>query len=150
LTFRVVLGVHYEIASHVRNHYSIELPLTAKIGRRLLIGHQGGIVIHWLSQIGDDCVIVQNVTLGAGTEEAITNAPVLGNRVMVGCGAAVIGGVVIGDDVHIGPNAVVTMNIPVGSTVAAPAPRVVQLRRAAAPSAPSEATNSDNTRKLAQ
>ena len=107
-------------------------------------------MIHWLSQIGDDCVIIQNVTLGAATEERITDAPVLGNRVMVGCGAAVIGGVVIGDDVHIGPNAVVTMNIPVGSTVAAPAPRVVQLRRAAAPSAPSEATNSDNTRKLAQ
>jgi serine O-acetyltransferase len=134
---------------YVRNHYSIELPVSAKVGRRLVIGHQGGIVIHWLSQIGDDCTIIQNVTLGAATEEAISRAPVLGNRVMVGCGAALIGGVVIGDDVRIGPNAVVTMNIPAGSTVAAPAPRVVQFKRSAPPRAPSGASSDDN-RKLAQ
>lgn len=134
---------------YVRNHYSIELPLSAKIGRRLLIGHQGGIVIHWLSEIGNDCIIIQNVTLGAATEETVMRGPVLGNRVEVGCGAAIIGGVNIGDDVRIGPNAVVTMNIPAGSTVVAPAPRVVQLRKPERPTNPSAVVNNHETSKLA-
>jgi serine O-acetyltransferase len=149
--FRMPFSFIYKVLyRYVRNHYSIELPVSVKVGRRLLIGHQGGIVIHWLSQIGDDCIIIQNVTLGAATSETINRGPVLGNRVMVGCGAAIIGGVVIGDDVSIGPNAVVTMNIPTGSTVAAPAPRVVQFRRPESLSAPSGVTNSNDTRKLAR
>jgi serine O-acetyltransferase len=118
---------------YVRNHYTIELPLTTKVGRRLAIGHQGGIVIHFLSQIGDDCVILQNVTLGAATDAAIERAPVLGDRVEVGCGAAIIGGVLIGNDVRIGPNVVVTMNVPAGSTVVAPPPRIFQLRKPPVP-----------------
>jgi serine O-acetyltransferase len=113
---------------HVRNHYAIELPLSTKVGRRLRIAHQGGIVIHGLSQIGDDCLIHQNVTMGSATDETITRAPILGNRVEVGAGAALIGAVVIGDNVRIGPNAVVTMNVPAGSTVVAPAPRVLRLQ----------------------
>jgi serine O-acetyltransferase len=114
---------------YVRNHYTIELPHTTKVGRRLVIAHQGGIVIHYLSQIGDDCLIHQNVTLGAATEETIERCPILGNRVEVGAGAALVGGVVIGDDVRIGPNAVVTLNVPTGSTVVAPPPRIFQLRK---------------------
>jgi serine O-acetyltransferase len=142
--------IYYFLYRYVRNHYSIELPLSVKVGRRLMIGHQGGIVIHWLSQIGDDCIITQNVTLGAANEETIERAPVLGNRILVGCGAAIIGGVVIGDDVRIGPNAVVTMNIPAGSTVAAPAPRVVQFRRSAPPTAPSVVNDNHDIRQLAR
>ena len=114
---------------YVRNQYGIELPETSTVGRRLLIAHQGGIVIHYLSQIGDDCLIHQNVTLGAATDETIELCPILGNRVEVGAGAALIGAVVIGDDVRIGPNAVVTMNVPTGSTVVATAPRVIQLAK---------------------
>jgi len=49
----------------VRNHYGIELSYSTRIGRRFLIGHQGGIVIHPDAEIGDDCVIRQNVTIGA-------------------------------------------------------------------------------------
>ena len=114
---------------YVRNHYTIELPVTTKVGRRLTIGHQGGIVIHFDSTIGDDCTILQNVTLGAATNATLERGPILGDRVEVGCGAAIIGGVVIGDDVRIGPNAVVTMNVPTGSTVVAPAPRIFQLSK---------------------
>jgi serine O-acetyltransferase len=152
LNLRLVRGplslIYRVLNRYVRNHYSIELPVTAKIGRRVRIGHQGGIVIHWLSQIGDDCTIIQNVTLGAATEETIYRGPVLGKRVMVGCGAAIIGGVVIGDDVRIGPNAVVTMNIPAGSTVAAPAPRVVQFSSLARPSGSSLAINDQEASNL--
>src|SRR5262245_53202418 len=119
---------------YVRNHYTIELPATATVGRRLIIAHQGGIVIHHYARIGDDCLIHQNVTLGAATIKTVDRGPVLGNRVEVGCGAAIIGGVVIGDDVRVGPNAGVTMNVPEGSTVAAPAPRLFRLNRRESPS----------------
>ncbi len=126
----VVLGAVYtQMYRYVRNHYTIELPRSARVGRRLVIGHQGGIVIHWGAQIGDDCLIRQNATLGAATGENYTHAPVLGNRVEVGCGAAIIGRVRIGDDVRIGPNAVVTTNVPAGSTVVVPSPRVIQFKR---------------------
>lgn len=114
---------------YVRNHYTIELHHTTKVGRRLSIAHQGGIVIHPFSTIGDDCLIHQNATLGAATDNTIERCPILGNRVEVGAGAALVGGVVIGDDVRIGPNAVITMNIPPGSTVVAPPPRVFCLRK---------------------
>ena len=130
---------------YIRNHYGIELSHTCKVGRRLAIGHQGGIVIHPLSQIGDDCIILQNVTLGAVSDETINHCPILGNRVEVGAGAALIGGVVIGDDVHIGPNAVVMMNIPAGSVVVAPPPRIVQFKKPVPPpSAPSAAATVHN------
>ncbi len=114
---------------YVRNHYSIELHHTTKVGRRLLIAHQGGIVIHHLSEIGDDCLIHQNATLGAATDDTIDRCPILGNRVEVGAGAALVGGVVIGDDVRIGPNVVLTMSVPAGSTVVAPPPRIFQLKK---------------------
>jgi serine O-acetyltransferase len=118
---------------YVRNHHGIELPRTTKVGRRLVIGHQGGIVIHHLSQIGDDCLVRHNVTVGAASVNDLQGAPILMNRVEVGCGAVILGGIVIGDDVRIGPNAVVTMNVPAGSTVVAPPARIIQVRKAATP-----------------
>ncbi len=127
---RAMLNAIYScLYVHVRNHYTIQLPPTTKVGRRLVISHQGGIVIHHLAKIGDDCIILQNATLGAAGTARFMQAPILGNRVQIGCGAAVIGGVVIGDDVHIGPNAVVSTDIPAGSIVVAPAPRVFQLKK---------------------
>lgn len=121
--------IYNALYRYVRNHYSIELPRSAKVGRRLWIAHQGGIVIHWLAEIGDDCVLRQNVTLGAAAEETMLLAPILRNRVQVGCGAAIIGRVEIGDDVRIGANAVVTRSVPSGSTVVAPAPMVIPAKR---------------------
>ena len=139
---RMPFSFIYEVLyRYVRNHYSIELPLWVKIGRRLLIGHQGGIVIG-ASQIGDDCIIIQNVTLGAASPETINQAPVLGNRVLVGCGAAVIGGIVIGDDVRIGPNAVVTTHVPAGAAVMAPLARIVPLKRLDATRGPASSRES--------
>jgi serine O-acetyltransferase len=129
---------------YVRNHYGIELPHTTKVGRRLIIGHQGGTVIHYSSHIGDDCVIRQNVTLGAASVETFEHGPILMNRVEVGCGAVIMGNIVIGDDVRIGPNAVVTMNIPAGSTVVAPPPRIVQLSKRPLPSDTSALANNSH------
>jgi serine O-acetyltransferase len=110
----------------VRNNYGIELPWMTRVGRRFRIGHQGGIVIHPRAQIGDDCCIRQNVTIGAATADRSTEAPRLGDRVEVGAGAVIIGRITIGDDVRIGPNAVVMTNIPAGSTAFAAPARVIQ------------------------
>jgi serine O-acetyltransferase len=148
IRFRLIRGIlnrlYRFLYAYVRNHYGIELPRTTKVGRRLAIGHQSGIVIHGSSQIGDDCVIRQNVTLGAASAETVQHGPTLMNRVEVGCGAVIIGRIVIGDDVRIGPNAVVTTNIPPGSTVVAPPPRIVQLSKRPLPSGNGALASSSN------
>ena len=64
---RIPFTIVYRLAyAFVRNFYGIELPLTTRIGRRLLVGHQHGIIIHDNAVIGDDCVVRQGVTIGAG------------------------------------------------------------------------------------
>lgn len=97
-----------------RNGYGIELPYSAQVGRRVVIEHQGGIVIHGNSVIGDDCVIRQNCTLGIRRMSAPDDAPVLGNRVDVGAGAVILGRVHIGDGAAIGANAVVLSDVAPG------------------------------------
>lgn len=111
---------------YIRNHYGIELPARTIVGRRLLIGHQNGIVIHPNAVIGDDCIILQNCTVGVPTGARGILAPKLGNRVQLGCNAAIIGNVVIGDDVRIGPNVTVMTNIPAGTTVIPSTPRFIK------------------------
>jgi serine O-acetyltransferase len=101
---------------HVRNVYGIDLPYTVKLGRRVIIEHQGAIVIHGESWIGDDCILRQGVTLGNRYLEKPLDAPQLGQRVNVGAGAKILGPVEIGDNVNIGANAVVLSDIPAGQT----------------------------------
>ena len=110
----------------VRNVYGIELFYTTRVGRRFEIGHQGGIVIHPHSVIGDDCSIHQNVTLGAASDDDWeSQAPVLGNRVALGAGVVILGKVKIGDGARVGPNCVVTTNVPPGAIVFVSPPRMV-------------------------
>jgi serine O-acetyltransferase len=112
----------------VRNLYGIEIPQSVELGRRVVIGHQSGIVIHPLSVIGDGCIILHNSTL-AGPEQPTRSAhpaPRLGNDVWIGVGAVVLGGVTVGDGAHIGPNVVVTTDIPAGAVVVAEPPRVIR------------------------
>jgi serine O-acetyltransferase len=110
----------------VRNVYGIELPRSARVGRRVRISHQSGIVIHPAAVIGDDCTIRQNVTIGAVSRERVAHAPVLGAGVEVGAGAVIIGKVTVGAGAHIGPNTVVMTSIPAGATVVSAPPRVLQ------------------------
>jgi serine O-acetyltransferase len=100
----------------VRNTYGIELPYTVQLGRRVIIEHQSGIVIHGECSIGDDCIIRQGVTIGNRYLDRPFDAPKLGNRVNVGAGAKIFGNVTIGDDANIGANAVVLSDIPPGKT----------------------------------
>lgn len=111
--FSVVYRAMYR---HVRNVYGIDLPYTVQLGRRVVIEHQSGIIIHGDSVIGDDCILRQGVTLGNRYLEKPLEAPKLGQRVNVGAGAKILGPVQIGDHASIGANAVVLHDIPVGQT----------------------------------
>mgnify|MGYP005840143371 CR=1 FL=1 len=113
----------------VRNNYGIELPYSARVGRRLVIEHQGCIVVHGDTVIGDDCIIRQGVTLGNRSLDARFDAPVLGHRVNVGAGAKVLGKVRLGDGCNIGANAVVLHDVPPGATAVGIPARILQPRR---------------------
>jgi serine O-acetyltransferase len=101
---------------YVRNHYGIELPYSVKLGDRVIIEHQSGIVVHGNAEIGDDCILRQGVTIGLRRLTHKTDAPKLGKRVNVGAGAQILGAIMIGDDVRIGANAVVLCDVPAGAT----------------------------------
>ncbi len=96
----------------VRNFYGIELPYTARIGRRVIFEHQHGIVVHGNTEIGDDCILRQGVTLGIRRLDRLNEAPVLGRGVNVGAGAKLLGHIVVGDHAEIGANAVVLDDVP--------------------------------------
>ncbi len=100
----------------VRNTYGIDLPYTVKLGRRVVIEHQGAIIVHGHCTLGDDCIIRQGVTLGNRHLDRPLEAPQLGDRVNVGAGAKILGGVTLGDDVNIGANAVVLADISASKT----------------------------------
>ena len=107
-------AVYWTCFRYVRNHYGIELPYSAKLGRRVIIEHQGAIVVHGDSVIGDDCILRQGVTLGNRRLNEPFDAPVLGDKVNVGAGAKILGKVVIGDQAAIGANSVVLSDVPPG------------------------------------
>jgi serine O-acetyltransferase len=107
---------------HIRNHYGIELPYDVKLGRRVVFEHQGAVVIHGNTVIGDDCIIRQGVTLGNRYPHLHEQAPRLGRGVSVGAGAKILGQLDIGDGATIGANAVVLHDVPAGcSAVGVPA-----------------------------
>ena len=113
----------------VQTVFGISLPSSVRLGRRIRIPHQHGIVIHPHASIGDDCVIRQGVSLGAGSgDDALFwwQAPQIGRGVSLGAGCVVVGRVTIGDGATIGPNAVVMTHIPAGATVLAQNPRIIR------------------------
>ena len=117
--------VHHRLFRFCRNRYGIELPHTVVVGRRVVIEHQHGIVVHGSVRIGDDCILRQGVTLGNKTMDRPHDAPRLGDRVNVGAGAKILGAVTIGDDAQIGANAVVVKDVPAGSTAVGIPARVI-------------------------
>jgi serine O-acetyltransferase len=124
---RAPLSVLYRMMFHrVRNHYGIELPYSARIGRGVVFEHQSGIVIHGNSVIGDGCVIRQGVTLGIRREDDLDGVPVLGKRVNVGAGAVLLGRICIGDDAQIGANSVVLHDVPAGAKVGGVPARILR------------------------
>jgi serine O-acetyltransferase len=103
----------------------IEIHPGARIGRRFFIDHGMGVVIGETAEIGDDCTLYHGVTLGGTSWEKGKRHPTLGNDVVIGAGAKVLGPIDIGDDVRIGSNSVVLKDVPAGSTVVGVPGRVV-------------------------
>lgn len=98
----------------------IEIHPGAKIGKRLVIDHGMGVVIGETSEIGDDCIIFHGVTLGGTKFDPVKRHPTVGNRVLIGTGAKVLGPITLGDGARIGANAVVTKSVEPGQTIVAP------------------------------
>ena len=104
----------------------IEIQPGAKIGRGLFIDHGMGVVIGETTEIGDNCVIYQGVTLGGTGKDKGKRHPTLGNNVMVGSGAKVLGPFKVGDNSKIAANAVVLDEVPPNSTCVGVPARVVK------------------------
>ncbi len=99
-----------------RHFTGIEIHPGATIGRRLVIDHGMGTVIGETAEIGDDCLLYQGVTLGGTGKDKGKRHPTLGNNVMVGSGAKVLGPFTVGDNARIAANAVVLQAVPPDST----------------------------------
>ena len=95
----------------------IEIHPGAKIGRRLFIDHGMGVVIGETAEIGDDCTIYHSVTLGGTGKDKFKRHPTIGNNVIIGCGAKVLGPINIGDNVKIGAMSVVLKDVENNTTV---------------------------------
>jgi serine O-acetyltransferase len=95
----------------------VEIHPAAQIGRRFFIDHGMATVIGATAIIGDDCMLYHSVTLGGTAPTNVKRHPTLGNRVLVGAGAVILGNITIGDDAKIGAGAVVTKDVKAGATV---------------------------------
>lgn len=113
----------------VRNVYGIEIPVNVRLGRRVSIDHQSGIVIHGNTEIGDDCRIRHNTTMGIRSMDDLTAAPVLEQGVDVGAGAVILGRIRLGAYSTIGANAVVLCDVPSGALAVGVPATIVRGRR---------------------
>lgn len=108
------------IADISRTITGIEIHPGARIGKRLVIDHGVGCVIGETAVVGDDCIIFHGVTLGGLKFDPVKRHPTVGNHVLLGTGAKVLGPVLVGDGAKIGANAVVVKDVPAGATIVAP------------------------------
>ncbi|MBR2327873.1 MAG: serine O-acetyltransferase [Clostridia bacterium] len=126
---KLYLKKHYFLARWIseraRRRTGIEIHPGATIGKGLFIDHGTGVVIGETVEIGDNCLIYQGVTLGGTGKDKGKRHPTLGNNVMVGSGAKVLGPLYIGDNAKIASGAVVLSNVPANSTAVGVPARVV-------------------------
>lgn len=115
------------IARVERNVLSVltasDISVGTRLGRGLRLPHPTGVVMHQDATIGEDCMIMQQVTIG---QLAGGGAPTIGSRVYIGAGAKVLGRITIGDGARIGANAVVLDDVPAGATAVGMPARVVR------------------------
>jgi len=104
----------------------IEIHPGAQIGKRFFIDHGEGVVIGETTIIGDDCSLFQGVTLGGTGKEKGKRHPTLGNGVVIGAGAKILGNIKIGDNVRIGAGSVVVKSVPPNCTVVGVPGRIVK------------------------
>jgi serine O-acetyltransferase len=129
--FRKPLSLFASLVSlFVQVTTNITLPSRARIGPGLYIAHTGYIVVNSRTVLGANCTLTQGVTIGhrGGGREQMLGSPVIGDRVYVGPGAAIIGPIPIGDDALIGVGAVVTKSVPERGVVAGNPARLLSRR----------------------
>lgn len=114
------------ISQRAARKTGIEIHPGAKIGRRLVIDHGHGVVIGETTEIGDDVLIYQGVTLGGTGKDTGKRHPTIGNNVMISSGAKVLGPFKVGDNSRIAAGAVVLEEVPPDSTVVGVPARVVK------------------------
>lgn len=123
-----VRGLPRMVAHFSRFVTGIEIHPGAKIGEGFFIDHGMGVVIGETSVIGDNVTIYQGVTLGGTSHQRVKRHPTLGNNVVVGVGAQLIGDITIGDNTKVGAGSVVVTSVPANATVVGVPGRVVALR----------------------
>mgnify|MGYP001422917289 CR=1 FL=1 len=119
----------------------VEIHPSAKIGTGFFIDHGMGVVIGETAEIGDYVTLFQGVTLGGTGKERGKRHPTLGNHVVVGAGAKILGGITIGDNVKIGANSVVLKNVPPNSTVIGVPARIIKTQGERLPDATMDQVN---------
>lgn len=115
------------LSQRARHKTGVEIHPGAQIGKGLFIDHGMGVVIGETTVIGDNCMIYQNVTLGGTGKDHGKRHPTLGNNVLVGAGAKVLGPFKVGDNARIAAGAVVLSEIPPNSTAVGVPARVVRI-----------------------
>jgi serine O-acetyltransferase len=115
------------ISQHSRHKTGIEIHPGATIGKGLFIDHGMGVVIGETTEIGENCTLYQGVTLGGTGKDTGKRHPTLGNNVLVGCGARVLGPFKVGDNARIAAGAVVLNEIPPDSTAVGVPAQVVKM-----------------------
>ncbi len=127
--FRWHIPVLPRLISHISRFFTgIEIHPGAKIGDGFFIDHGMGVVIGETSEIGDNATLYQGVTLGGTSHQRTKRHPTLGNNVVVGVGAQLIGDITIGDNTKIGAGSVVVISVPANATVVGVPGRVVAIR----------------------
>lgn len=104
----------------------IEIHPGATIGRRLVIDHGMGVVIGETAVIGDDCIIFHGVTLGGVKFDPVKRHPTVGNKVLIGTGAKILGPITLGDGCRIAANAVVFKDVAPGTVIVGPPSSVLE------------------------
>ena len=112
------------LAKRARRITGIEIHPGAKIGKGLFIDHGMGVVIGETSIVGDNVTMYHGTTLGGTTLDPVKRHPTIGNNVVIGAGAKVLGNIEIGNNVKIGSNAVVKHSVPDDAIVYEPRPSV--------------------------
>lgn len=114
------------ILSHIGRWFTgIEIHPGARIGRRFFIDHGMGVVIGETAEVGDDCTFYHGVTLGGTAWHKEKRHPTVGNNVVIGAGAKILGPILVGDGARVGSNSVVVKNVPAGATVVGIPARVI-------------------------
>jgi len=115
------------ISQRTRKITGIEIHPAAKIGKRLVIDHGMGVVIGETAEIGDDVLLYQGVTLGGTGKDTGKRHPTIGDNVLIGCGAKVLGPFTVGENSRIAANAIVLKEIPPNSTAVGVPARIVRI-----------------------